>query len=106
LLPEDRLAELMADLFGVRLVAATIASRTEPPAECNKTKRSNCRGCCPTRYIVLMLTAPPPWRWASRRATQQQNVRTFACPPLGKSAEQKRWLDTGVNVLGVRVSYA
>ena len=30
LLPEDRLAELMADLFGVRLVAATIArmSRT------------------------------------------------------------------------------
>ena len=30
LLPEDRLAELMADLFGIRLVAATIArmSRT------------------------------------------------------------------------------
>jgi len=34
LLPEDRLVELMADLFGVKLAAATIASMSRACAEC------------------------------------------------------------------------
>ena len=33
LLPEDRLAELMADLFGVKLAAATIARMSRTCAE-------------------------------------------------------------------------